>query len=214
MFRAIPKSDRSDRNNVLEKLIPVAENQCPEVAMSRERSSYRKIPIHATSDVACWFGGTRKENKSLSAFCSRLRADCVQRLETKRLTGFSIDPKKEIASVRDEQSLSLLRVVETIELTTARAVVALYNMPFMSLCQEKGSQRPDCVVRPDQRTAGRSVQAAHQSPSYRLTSTTHTKGRRSQIFPIIGLGYSLLPILQLQPKGDPREPGIGARFGQ
>jgi hypothetical protein len=27
MFRAIPKSDRSDRNNVLEKLIPVAENQ-------------------------------------------------------------------------------------------------------------------------------------------------------------------------------------------
>jgi hypothetical protein len=34
-----------------------------------------------------------------------------------------------------EQSLSLLRVVETIELRTARAVVALYNMPFLSFAR-------------------------------------------------------------------------------
>jgi hypothetical protein len=47
--------------------------------MNRERSSYRKIPIHATSDVACWFGGTQKENKSLFSLLleieSRLRAE-------------------------------------------------------------------------------------------------------------------------------------------
>ena len=33
--------------------------------MDREQSSYPKIPIHSTSDVACWFGSTQKENKSL-----------------------------------------------------------------------------------------------------------------------------------------------------
>jgi hypothetical protein len=47
--------------------------------MDPERSSYPKIPIHPTSDVACWFGGTQKENKSLFSLLleieSRLRAE-------------------------------------------------------------------------------------------------------------------------------------------
>ena len=65
----ILKSDRSDRNNVLEKIIPVAENEMStRMQMERERSSYPKIPIHLTSDGACWFGGTQKENKSLFSF--------------------------------------------------------------------------------------------------------------------------------------------------
>jgi hypothetical protein len=47
--------------------------------MDRERRSYPKILIHPTSDVACWFGGTQKENKSLFSLLleieSRLRAE-------------------------------------------------------------------------------------------------------------------------------------------
>jgi hypothetical protein len=47
--------------------------------MDRVRSSYPKMPIHSTSDVACWFGGTQNENKSLFSLLleieSRLRAE-------------------------------------------------------------------------------------------------------------------------------------------
>jgi hypothetical protein len=47
--------------------------------MDHEQSSYPKIPIHPTSDVACWFGATQKENKSLFSLLleieSRLRAE-------------------------------------------------------------------------------------------------------------------------------------------
>jgi hypothetical protein len=49
--------------------------------MPRERS-YRKVPIHPTSDDVCWsekFGGTQKENQSLFTLLieieSRLRAE-------------------------------------------------------------------------------------------------------------------------------------------
>jgi len=51
----------------LEKFILVAETYWLG-AMDQERSNDRKIPIHPTSDVACWFGGTQKENKSLFSF--------------------------------------------------------------------------------------------------------------------------------------------------
>jgi hypothetical protein len=47
--------------------------------MNRARSSYPKIPIHPTSDVACWFGGTQNENESLFSLLleieRRLRAE-------------------------------------------------------------------------------------------------------------------------------------------
>ena len=47
--------------------------------MDRERSRYPKIPIHPTSDVASWFGGTQEEDKSLFSLLleieSRLRAE-------------------------------------------------------------------------------------------------------------------------------------------
>ena len=47
--------------------------------MDRVRSSYPKIPIRRTSDVACWFGGTQNENKSLFSLLleieRRLRAE-------------------------------------------------------------------------------------------------------------------------------------------
>jgi hypothetical protein len=50
-----------------------------EDAMDRVRSSYPKIPIHPTSDVACRLGGTQKENKSLFSLLleieSRMRAE-------------------------------------------------------------------------------------------------------------------------------------------
>jgi hypothetical protein len=50
-----------------------------EDAMDRERSSYPKIPIHPTSDVACRLGGTQKENKSLFSLLleieSRMRGE-------------------------------------------------------------------------------------------------------------------------------------------
>ena len=48
-------------------------------AMGREQSRYPKIPIYPTSDVARWFGGTQKGNKSLFSLLleieSRLRAE-------------------------------------------------------------------------------------------------------------------------------------------
>ena len=47
--------------------------------MGRERSRYSKIAIYPTSDVARWFGGTQKGNKSLFSLLleieSRLRAE-------------------------------------------------------------------------------------------------------------------------------------------
>jgi hypothetical protein len=47
--------------------------------MDHEQSSYPKIPINPTSDVACRLGGTQKENKSLFSLLleieSRLRAE-------------------------------------------------------------------------------------------------------------------------------------------
>ena len=47
--------------------------------MDREQSSYPKIPIRPTSDVAYWFGATQKENKSLFSLLleieSRMRAE-------------------------------------------------------------------------------------------------------------------------------------------
>lgn len=50
--------------------------------MPRDRSSYRKVPIHPTSDDVCWsekFGGTQKENQSrftlLLEIESRLREE-------------------------------------------------------------------------------------------------------------------------------------------
>jgi len=49
--------------------------------MDRERSSYPKIPIHPTNDVACWFGGTQKENKSL--FSLLLEIESGLRAETR-----------------------------------------------------------------------------------------------------------------------------------
>ena len=46
--------------------------------MDRERSRYPKIPIYPTRDVACWFDGTQKGNKSLFSLLleieSRMRA--------------------------------------------------------------------------------------------------------------------------------------------
>ena len=49
--------------------------------MDGERSSYRKIPIHPTSDVVCWFGGKQKENKSL--FSLLLEIETGVRAETR-----------------------------------------------------------------------------------------------------------------------------------
>ena len=49
--------------------------------MDGERSSYRKIPIHPTSDVICWFGGKQKEHKSL--FSLLLEIESGLRAETR-----------------------------------------------------------------------------------------------------------------------------------
>ena len=46
--------------------------------MDHEQSSYPKIPIPPTSDVACWFGATQKEKSLFSLLLeieSRLRAE-------------------------------------------------------------------------------------------------------------------------------------------
>ena len=52
-----------------------------EDAMDRERSRYPKIPIYPTSDVACWFDGTQKGNKSL--FSLLLEIESRPRAETR-----------------------------------------------------------------------------------------------------------------------------------
>ena len=49
--------------------------------MEHEQSSYPKIPIHPTSDVACRLGGTQKENKSL--FSLLLEIESQMRAETR-----------------------------------------------------------------------------------------------------------------------------------
>jgi hypothetical protein len=49
--------------------------------MEHEQSSYPRIPIHPTSDVACRLGGSQKENKSL--FSLLLEIDGRLRAETR-----------------------------------------------------------------------------------------------------------------------------------
>jgi hypothetical protein len=75
--------------------------------MQHERSNFPKLKIHektlSTTEIVRGFGelsGTRKRDQSLSAFCLRLRATYVQRIEAMRLSSVS-DPKKKIASVRE-----------------------------------------------------------------------------------------------------------------
>jgi hypothetical protein len=81
--------------------------------MDRERSSYSRIPIHPTSDVACWLGGTQKDNRSL--FSLLLEIESRMRAETRneKIDQLFKRSKKESASIsiRDWTSLSLLRVV-------------------------------------------------------------------------------------------------------
>src|SRR6516162_7486974 len=71
--------------------------------MHQGRSNYPKFQmdekILTTTEMVCgpWkLGGTRKRDQSLLAFCWRLRAGYVKRVETIRLSSVS-DPKKKIA---------------------------------------------------------------------------------------------------------------------
>jgi hypothetical protein len=66
--------------------------------MHRARSSYPKIPIHPTSDVACWFSGTQNENKSL--FSLLLEIESRLRPETRNE---KIDQLLKRSKVRDRE---------------------------------------------------------------------------------------------------------------
>src|ERR1700693_3196468 len=83
------KSDRSDRNNVLEKLIPVAENEISRrMQWTGCEAAIQKFQFTLQVMSLAGLVAHRTRIRASSAFCSRLRADCVQRLETKRLTSF------------------------------------------------------------------------------------------------------------------------------
>ena len=82
-------------------------------AIIQNSKSTGKFSPRAKSFVAlrnCTARG--KGIKVFSAFCLRLRAGYVQRIETIRLSSLS-DPKKRSPAFQSQHSLPLLRVVET-----------------------------------------------------------------------------------------------------